>query len=165
MRRLDSGAPLRAAMKAAGLDITRLAVRTKEIDPEGKGISRSYVGHMVSTGSSGREECSDRAALLVATAVTKEVGELFTDNTPMSGESTSTRRARTIGRVKDLPDHLMTQRELAKFLRMSMSWIDKQIQTAQEDDRLWPGLIYIGGQRRFDPHEVLAAQRRQTAAA
>jgi hypothetical protein len=46
-----------------------------------------------------------------------------------------------------------------------MSWIDKQIQEAREQGEIWPGLIYVGSSRRFDPHAVLDAMRKQRTAA
>ncbi|MGI5196531.1 hypothetical protein ACQEVY_23265 [Streptomyces sp. CA-288835] len=166
MRRLDKGAPLRAAMKAAGLDIPRLAAKTKEVDPTGEGLSGSYVGFIVGGGKSAREECSDRAAELIATALDKGVTELFEPVVFTLRESTSTRRSQTGESVKSpLPEQLMDQPTLAQFLRKSMSWIDKQIQDAKERGELWPGLIYVGSSRRFDPHAVLDGMRRQRTAA
>ena len=57
----------------------------------------------------------------------------------------------------------MDQKELARFLRKSLSWIDKQIQDAKERGEIWPGLIYVGSSRRFDPHAVLDAMRQRAA--
>ncbi|MFF2522485.1 hypothetical protein [Streptomyces liangshanensis] len=171
MRRLEKGQPIRDAMKAAGLAIPALAARTQEIDPETKGLSPSYIGFIVGKGATAREECSDRAAQLVAVALDREVGELFDDAAYATTESTSTRRSDTGDRpnrrraVRLLPDHLMDQEELAAFLRKSMSWIDKEIQTAREQGRVWPGLHYVGRSRRFDAHEVLKGQRQQRATA
>ncbi|WP_232027975.1 hypothetical protein [Streptomyces lincolnensis] len=162
MRRLDKGAPLRAAMKAAELDIPRLAAKTKEVDPEGKGISGSYVGFIVGGGKSAREECSDRAAELIAAALDREIATLFASSVFTPTESTSTGGSKIPERRKSaLPERLMDQRELATFLRKSMSWIDKQITDARERDEIWPGLIYVGSSRRFDPHAVLAGMQRQ----
>src|ERR1051325_6014349 len=166
MRRRDKGAPLRAAMKAAGLDIPRLAARTKDVDPDGTGLSRSMVGFIVGAGRTGRDECSDRAAELIASALDRELATLFESVVFTLPESTSTRRSQiTESRKAALPDRLMDQAELARFLRKSRSWIDKQIQDwAREHDDDWPGLIYVGGSRRFDPNAVLDAMRRQRAA-
>ncbi|MFF9312205.1 hypothetical protein ACF1BS_14965 [Streptomyces sp. NPDC014748] len=165
MRRLDAGAPLRTAMQAAGLDIPTLAAKTKEVDPTGEGLSRSMVGFIVGSGRTAREECSDRAAELIAAALGREVSELFEAPVFTLTESTSTRRSAMGERRKsDLPERLMDQRELAAFLRKSMSWIDAQISEARRRGELWPGLIYVGNSRRFDPHAVLAALRRQRAA-
>ncbi|MDT0567864.1 hypothetical protein RM704_10350 [Streptomyces sp. DSM 3412] len=165
MRRLDKGAPLRAAMTAAGLDIPRLAAKTREIDPDQKGLSKSLVGFIVGSGKTAREECSDRAAELVAAALGREVTTLFEPVVFTLGESTSTRKSWTGDGRKPLPAQLMDQRSLAEFLRKSPSWIDKQIQDAAERGELWPGLIYVGRSRRFDPHAVLDAMRRQRTAA
>ncbi|MFE2485961.1 XRE family transcriptional regulator [Streptomyces mirabilis] len=82
MHRLDNGKPIRNAMSNAELSIERLAEKTKEVDPAGYGISRSAVGHMVSTGPSGRDEFERRSADLVALALDKPVEELFSDNAP-----------------------------------------------------------------------------------
>lgn len=81
MYRLDSGQPIRDAMKAAGLSIERLAEKTKEVDPAGYGISQSAIGHMVSTGTSGRNRFEDRSCDLAALALDRPVQEFFT-NTP-----------------------------------------------------------------------------------
>lgn len=165
MRRLDKGAPLRAAMQAAGLDIPRLAARTKEVDPTGEGLSKSLVGFIAGGGKSAREECSDRAAELIAGALGREVGDLFRPEPLfLISESTSTRRSQIKRAVPDLPERLMDQRELASFLRKSASWIDKQIQEATARGEVWPGLIYVGRSRRFDPRAVLDGMRRQHAA-
>jgi hypothetical protein len=77
MHRLDNGQPIRDAMKAAELSIERLAEMTKESDPAGYGISRSAIGHMVSTGPSGRDRFERRSADLVARALGKSMEELF----------------------------------------------------------------------------------------
>ncbi|MEH0428790.1 hypothetical protein QBB34_21145 [Streptomyces stelliscabiei] len=166
MRRLDQGAPLRAAMKAAGLDIPRLAARTKDLDPAGEGLSRALVGFIVGAGKTAREECSDRAAELISTALGMEVEALFIQPVFALRESTSTRRPHTADRRKsELPEQLMDQAGLARFLRKSSSWIDKQVQEAAERGELWPGLIYVGRSRRFDPHAVLDGMRKQRASA
>ncbi|MGW2861850.1 helix-turn-helix domain-containing protein [Streptomyces sp. NPDC001205] len=77
MHRLDNGQPLRNAMKAAGLSIERLAEMTKQADPAGYGISQSAIGHMVSTGPSGRNRFEDRSCDLVARALERPVQEFF----------------------------------------------------------------------------------------
>ncbi|MFE5258285.1 hypothetical protein [Streptomyces coelicoflavus] len=166
MRRLDKGAPLRAAMKAAGLDIPSLAAKTKDVDPAREGLSRSLVGFIAGGGKTAREECSDRAAELIAAALGKEVDDLFLTPVFTLTESTSTRRTKIDERsATELPARLMDQAELSTFLRKSRSWIDKQIQESRERGEIWPGLIYVGSSRRFDPHAVLDAMRKQSTAA
>ncbi|WEH40751.1 hypothetical protein [Streptomyces sp. AM 2-1-1] len=168
MRRLDQGAPLRAAIQAAGLDIPHLAARTKDVDPTGKGLSPAYIGFIAGRGKSAREDCSDRAAELICKVLGREVTDLFEPVLLTLVESTSTSRSVTPVSGKSgrstkapLPDRLMDQRELAEFLRKSPSWIDAQIKQARQDGHLWPGLIYVGRSRRFDPRAVLAAMREQ----
>ncbi|MEU0087236.1 hypothetical protein [Streptomyces sp. NPDC006274] len=150
MRRLDNGAPLRDAMKASGLSVPRLAAKTREVDPAGKGISAAYVGFIVGQGETAREECSDRAAQLIAAALSRGLDELFETVVFTLRESTSTSRSQSRESQKPLPEQLMKQPELAGFLRKSMSWIDKQIQVDPE----FP-VLYAGRSRRFDPQQVL----------
>lgn len=164
MRRLDKGAPLRAAIKAAGLDIPHLAARTKKLDPTGKGLSPAYVGFIVGNGKTAREETSERAAGLIAEALDLEVEALFEDVVLTLVESTSTSRSRAGKPVKpsaELPEQLLDQRELSAYLRKSPSWIDAQIKAAKEAGRMWPGLHYVGRSRRFDPRAVLNGMREQ----
>lgn len=80
MYRRDGGRPIREAMKRAGLSIPQLAARTKELDPEGRGISQSLIGFYTSTGTSGRESISDHAANLMAAGVDSPTEDLFTDH-------------------------------------------------------------------------------------
>jgi predicted DNA-binding transcriptional regulator AlpA len=155
MRRLDHGAPIREAMKRAGLDIPTLAAKTKEFDPTGTGLSKSLVGFIAGRGRTAREECSDRAAQVIAATLGQEVGQLFEVVTFMVTESTSTRGQRIVASRTPLPDQLMDQRALAEFLGKSSSWIDEQIKENPE----WPGLIYVGRSRRFNPYEVIDAMR------
>ena len=82
MHRRDTGQPIRDAIADAGLSIERLAEKTKDVDPLGYGISRSAIGHMVSTGPSGRDEFEDRSCDLVARALDKPIEELFNGNAP-----------------------------------------------------------------------------------
>ncbi|MFJ2183399.1 hypothetical protein ACIOJG_22540 [Streptomyces anulatus] len=167
MRRLDKGAPLRAAIKAAGLDIPHLAARTKELDPTGKGLSPAYVGFIAGTGKSAREDCSERAAELIAQALDQEVTALFEPVFFTVVGSTSTSRSvtavsgKSARKAAPLPEQLLDQRELSAFLRKSPSWIDAQIKAAREAGRLWPGLHYVGRSRRFDPRAVLDGMREQ----
>lgn len=149
-------------MEAAQLDIGRLAAKTKDVDPAGAGLSRALVGFIVGKGKTARDECSDHAAGLIAAALGKQVKDLFEELPLFFDEvSTSTRRSQIPSRRTPLPDQLMDQRQLAEFLRKSMSWIDKQIQEASERDETWPGLFYVGRSRRFDPRAVLDGMQRQ----
>ncbi|MFE7128905.1 hypothetical protein [Streptomyces sp. NPDC057617] len=151
-------------MKAAGMGVELLAARTKTIDPTGEGLSSSYVGFIVGGGKTARETCSDRAAQLIAAALGQEIGTFFEDAVFTLDKSPSTRRTETRLSSSALPDRLIDQAELSRFLRKSMSWIDAQIQEAKDRGELWPGLHYVGRSRRFDPVAVLEGQRLQRSA-
>lgn len=77
MHRLDNGRPIREAMKRAGLNIQRLAEKTREADPAGYGIKPATIGHMVATGPSGRDRFEDRSCDLVARALEGPVERFF----------------------------------------------------------------------------------------
>lgn len=84
MQRVDRGQPLRDAIAKAGLSIPKLAALTKEIDPDGRGLSASYIGFYTSTGRSAREKTSKRAAGLMTKAlktagVDNDARPIFTD--------------------------------------------------------------------------------------
>lgn len=79
MYRRDNGQPIRTAMQQAGLSIERLAEKTREADPAGYGIKPATIGHMVSSGTSGRESFTNRSCDLVARALGKPVEDLFSD--------------------------------------------------------------------------------------
>lgn len=66
-------------MQELGLSIEKLADKTRNADPAGYGITASTVGHMVSTGSSGRERFEDRSCDLAAKALGKPLDDLFAD--------------------------------------------------------------------------------------
>jgi hypothetical protein len=77
MHRLDNGRPIREAMKRAGLNIQRLADKTREADPAGYGIKPATIGHMVATGPSGRDRFEARSCDLVARALDEPVEKFF----------------------------------------------------------------------------------------
>ncbi|WP_037576690.1 hypothetical protein [Phaeacidiphilus oryzae] len=77
MIKLDGGQPLREALAESKLSIAELAQRTRELDPEHRGVTKSTIGHLVSTGTSERPGCRRRAAGLIAAAVDRPVDALF----------------------------------------------------------------------------------------
>lgn len=91
LHRKSKGRPIREAMADAGLSIPRLAAATREVDPAGKGVSRSAVGVLVAEGSSARERCRLRTAWLIADALQQPIQALF----HMPGSSTSTEERST----------------------------------------------------------------------
>ena len=75
--RLDSGQPLRDAMKAAGLNRVTLAERTKQIDADGLGVSQQLIAFVATDRKWGRETISVPSAVLIARALDKQESELF----------------------------------------------------------------------------------------
>jgi hypothetical protein len=82
-------------MQHAGLSVAGLAARTKEIDPEGRGLSKSAVGFAAATGSSGRDKVSDRAAALIAAALDVAEELLFHEDTPQAPTTDTPSRLRS----------------------------------------------------------------------
>lgn len=77
MQRRDNGQPLRDAMQAAGLSIADLAERTRKVDDRHRGVGKSAIGHLVATGTSGRDHCRPRTARLIADALGVDTKQLF----------------------------------------------------------------------------------------
>ncbi|MEC3993955.1 XRE family transcriptional regulator [Actinacidiphila sp. DG2A-62] len=92
--RKGDGQPIRDAMTAAGLSGPQLAEATKEVDPDGKGISPAAVGAITGRGSSAQDRCRLRSAWLIADALDAAGADaplqrLFS-RFPMPKDSTST---------------------------------------------------------------------------
>jgi hypothetical protein len=71
-QRKDGGAPLRAAMKDAGVGLLALAQRTKLADPDGTGVSYQLLGFLTKAAEESRharETCEPRTARLVEDAL------------------------------------------------------------------------------------------------
>lgn len=75
--RKDDGQPIRAAMRAAGLSGPQLAEATREVDPEGKGISPAAVGRVAGKGETAQERTRLRTAWLMSLALKEPVQDLF----------------------------------------------------------------------------------------
>lgn len=73
----DGGQPLRDAIAAVGLSYAELAQRTRQNDPEGRGLSKSAIGNLAATGSSARTACHPRTARLISQALDREIAEFF----------------------------------------------------------------------------------------
>lgn len=86
LHRRDSGRPIRAAMREAGLSGPELAERTRRIDPTGRGVSPAAIGFITGTGRSARERCRLRTGWLIADGLDKSLQQLFC----MPSSSTST---------------------------------------------------------------------------
>lgn len=77
MHTRDQGQPLRDALQSADLSIAQLAALTTQVDPEGRGIKKSTIGNLVSTGTSARTTCSRRTARLISAALDRNIEDLF----------------------------------------------------------------------------------------
>lgn len=93
LNRKSDGRPLRRAMANAGMSIPQLAAATRAVDPDGRGVSRSIIGALVSRGSFTRDRCRLRTAWLIATALHVPLQDLF----DMPGASTSTKERSIAG--------------------------------------------------------------------
>ncbi|MFF9643646.1 XRE family transcriptional regulator [Kitasatospora aureofaciens] len=93
LNRKGNGRPLREAMASAEMSIPQLAAATKAVDPDGRGVSRSIIGALVSRGSFTRDRCRLRTAWLIATALDQPLQSLF----DMPGASTSTKERSIAG--------------------------------------------------------------------
>lgn len=144
-------------MSTAGLSIPRLAAETKRIDPDG-GLSSALIGFVVGNGLSAREECSDRAAHLIAEALGAPVDSLFeTDHVVTTTESTSTQRASAdMTRTATPIEPMLTVIELATAIKKSRSWIYLQIR--DRDNNGFP-VEYAGNAPRLLFSEVRAWMR------
>lgn len=149
MRRRDGGEPLRSAMAEAGLSIPALARATAEVDPEGRGLSQASVGQMVSTGKSGRDRFSERAAELVAGALERPVAAFFA-----AEGSTSTRKTPR-PTVVDMHEPMVTKARLAELIGKHPSWIDDQRRAYRDSETPFP-THYAGASPRFIYAEVIA---------
>lgn len=81
-------------MERAHLTIEELAEATKDVDPDGKGISAATVGRLTSRGKSARNRCEEFTAWVVAAALHRRTNaplqDLFDPPFFMPTDSTST---------------------------------------------------------------------------
>lgn len=75
--RKGEGQPLRNAMRTAGVSGPDLAEATKQVDPEGAGISPAIIGRLAGKGKTARERCELRTAWLIAEALDEPLQQLF----------------------------------------------------------------------------------------
>jgi hypothetical protein len=94
LHRKGAGKPLRDAMERAHITIEELAEATKDVDPDGKGVSAATVGRLTSRGKSARDRCEEHTAWVVAVALHRltnaPLQDLFDPPFFMPPHSTST---------------------------------------------------------------------------
>ena len=76
-RRLGDGEAIRDAMREHQMNLAQLAERTKELDPDGNGVSYQLIGFLTATGLSARNTASPRSARLIARALNCPQEKLF----------------------------------------------------------------------------------------
>ncbi|MFJ4847605.1 XRE family transcriptional regulator [Streptomyces sp. NPDC088733] len=86
LHRREAGKPIRDAMEELGLSGPAVAAATKEIDPEGKGISAAKVGQLAGQGKTAKDRCKRHTGELVAQVLHRPLDALFS----MPTTSTST---------------------------------------------------------------------------
>jgi hypothetical protein len=89
LHRKRDGKPLRDAMARAGLSGPELAEATKELDPNGKGVSPATVGRITGQGKTARERCELETAWFVAEALHRRTNAPLQDLFAMPTPSTS----------------------------------------------------------------------------
>ena len=146
-------------MEAAGLSGPNLAAATKAVDPEGKGISPAMVGFITGGGKSAREECSERAADLIALVLGKPTSRFFEtdDDVAADLESTSTPREQMQMRPNEQQvEGLVDLATLSRLIGKSKSWIyEQRIAHPRGSEHPFP-IRYAGQSPRFRFSEVLA---------
>ncbi len=159
MLRRDSGTPIRTAMNRAGLDIKALAAKTREVDPEGRGISKTLIGYALTSGKTAREEFSERASILISTALDEPLGRLFhLEDSGTSSESASASPSRLRDEMTSGPplEPLLDTEGLAKALTKSPSWVYRQRREHPRGSAKPFPFHMVGYSPRYRMSEVLA---------
>lgn len=84
--RKGEGQPLRDEMRRQELTQADLAEKTKEVDPEGRGVSPATIGRISGTGRTARDRCELSTAWLITEGLDARMHRLFS----MSTHSTAT---------------------------------------------------------------------------
>lgn len=158
MRRLDNGAPLRAAMTEAGLSVRALAAATKTIDPAGKGVSNALVGHISGEGASARDTIEDANALLIAETLRKPLDSLFTDDASFAVEvSTISARSEIRAAAKEAGIECMVDaRTLSAVIGKSLGWVYEQPALHPKGSATPFPVHYAGKSPRYYVTEIVA---------
>lgn len=86
LHRRDHGQPIRDRMRELKLSGPDVATATKELDPDGKGISPAKVGQLAGRGKTARDTCKVKTGHLVAQVLQGPLDAFFVTPSP----STST---------------------------------------------------------------------------
>ncbi|MFE5628433.1 XRE family transcriptional regulator [Streptomyces sp. NPDC056543] len=77
LHRKDEGRPLRDEIKRQGLTLDQLAEKTREVDPEGRGVSPATIGRLTSQGRSARKRCELHTAWLITDVIDRPIQRYF----------------------------------------------------------------------------------------
>ncbi len=75
--RKSEGKPLRAEIKRQRLTLDQLAEKTREVDPEGRGVSPATIGRVTGEGTSAREKCELWTAWLITDVLDRPIQRFF----------------------------------------------------------------------------------------
>ncbi|MEU5979425.1 XRE family transcriptional regulator [Streptomyces sp. NPDC047315] len=75
--RKSEGQPIRTEMERQGLSLGRLSELTREVDPEGRGVSPAAIGRIAGTGRTAHPQCELRTAWLIAEGLDARLHRLF----------------------------------------------------------------------------------------
>ena len=75
--RKGDGQPLRDEMKRQGLSLDGLSARTRQVDPEGRGVSPATIGRLTGQGRTARARCELSTAWLITEGLNARIHALF----------------------------------------------------------------------------------------
>ncbi|MFD4855063.1 XRE family transcriptional regulator [Streptomyces atratus] len=75
--RKGDGQPLRDEMKRQKLTLDELSVKTRTVDPEGRGVSPATIGRLTGRGRTARDRCELNTAWLIAEGLDARMHHLF----------------------------------------------------------------------------------------
>ncbi|MER6607319.1 XRE family transcriptional regulator [Streptomyces sp. NPDC000927] len=79
---LRKGDALRDEMKRQGLTLDSLAAKTRQVDPEGRGVSAATIGRLTGQGRTARDRCELSTAWLITEGLDARMHRLFSMPTP-----------------------------------------------------------------------------------
>ncbi|XMN09361.1 XRE family transcriptional regulator [Streptomyces griseobrunneus] len=85
--RNGEGQPLRDALKRQQLTLDQLSEKTKQVDPEGRGVSPATIARLTGRGTTARERTELRTAWLITEALDDRMHALFS-RTPTHSTAT-----------------------------------------------------------------------------
>lgn len=75
--RKGEGQPLRDEMKRQGLTLDELAEKTRQVDPDGRGVSPATIGRLTGRGRTARDRCELHTAWLITEGLNARMHRLF----------------------------------------------------------------------------------------